>query len=566
MPGLQFVPALSITRSGLARSSHPQRAFVFVMEDTRTRQPSRGRAQAAIAGLRRGAFWHRQAASGAILDKRSRRLHTAHHAALSQGPYSTQEAGGPGRRNRPSPPPVLPFRPDRALLRTQILLTRLARRHRRGLVAGAVVLLGGFTLSAVAIAPLAPDAAQLPQRLVAEPIEPLGLESQLEALATLDLRLIRNATTRATDTPESLLARLGVSDESATRFLRHDPTARLLLAGRGGRMVAAHTDADGRLIELVARYPASRSEQMRTHFTRMTISPVAGQWLARVETAPLQASMRLASGTIQSNLFQATDAVGVPDVVALQVAEILSTDIDFHRELRRGDTFSIVYEALTADGEPVVWNEGAGRVLAVEFVNAGRVHQAMWFEPEGGRGGYFAADGTSKRRSFLASPMEFSRVTSRFAMRFHPILKTWRRHLGVDYGAPTGTPVRTVGDATVTFAGWQNGYGNTVVLNHGNDRETLYAHLSRIDVRRGQRVEQGQRIGAVGMTGWATGPHLHFEFRVRGRHQDPLRIARASEPVTLDASARGAFALVAERLQGKLEVAQTLAGAGPTIE
>ena len=127
------------------------------------------------------------------------------------------------------------------------------------------------------------------------------------------------------------------------------------------------------------------------------------------------------------------------------------------------------------------------------------------------------------RRAFLASPMEFSRVTSGFAMRFHPILQTWRAHLGVDYGAPTGTPVRTVGDGVVEFAGVQNGYGNVVQVEHGNDRSTLYAHLSRIDVRKGQRVEQGQRIGAVGATGWATGPHLHFEFRVNGEHQDPLR-------------------------------------------
>jgi murein DD-endopeptidase MepM/ murein hydrolase activator NlpD len=157
-------------------------------------------------------------------------------------------------------------------------------------------------------------------------------------------------------------------------------------------------------------------------------------------------------------------------------------------------------------------------VLAAEFVNAGRTHQAVWFVDGQGRGAYFGPDGLSRRRAFLASPLEFSRVTSGFAMRFHPLLKSWRAHLGVDYGAPTGTAVRSVGDGVVHFAGRQNGYGNVVEVQHGNERSTLYAHLSRIDVRKGQRVEQGESLGAVGATGWATGPHLHFEFRVAGHH------------------------------------------------
>ena len=246
--------------------------------------------------------------------------------------------------------------------------------------------------------------------------------------------------------------------------------------------------------------------------------------------------------------------------MAAQIAEIFATDIDFHRELRRGDTFSVVYETLTADGEPVPWNEGAGRVLAAEFVNAGRAHHAVWYQADSGRGAYFGLDGQSKRRSFLSSPMEFSRVTSGFAMRMHPILNVQRHHLGVDYAAPIGTPVRSVGDGVVDFAGRQNGYGNVVEIKHGKERSTLYAHLSSIDVRQGQRVEQGQRVGAVGMTGWTTGPHLHFEFRVDGRHQDPLSVAKASGAVPLDTAARAQFAEIARGLQAKLVVAETLAG------
>jgi murein DD-endopeptidase MepM/ murein hydrolase activator NlpD len=218
----------------------------------------------------------------------------------------------------------------------------------------------------------------------------------------------------------------------------------------------------------------------------------------------------------------------------------------------------VVYESLTADGQPVPWNEGAGRVIAAEFVNGGRSHHAVWFTRADGRGGYYGADGRSLRRSFLASPMEFSRITSGFAMRFHPLQQRWRKHLGVDYAAPTGTPVRTVADGVVSFSGWQNGYGKTIEIDHGNGKGTLYAHLSRQDVRKGSRVQQGQRIGAVGSTGWSTGPHLHFEFRVNGTHQDPLRVAKASEAVVLDGASKPRFEEVVRSVRAKLEIAESL--------
>jgi murein DD-endopeptidase MepM/ murein hydrolase activator NlpD len=435
-------------------------------------------------------------------------------------------------------------------------------RHRRGVISSAVLLLSGFAVTAFGIAPLAPDAAQLPQRLVTELVQPADLGTQLEALADHGLSLRRNDITRGTDTPQTLLARLGVTDASAIAFLRSDFNARRLLGGRGGKMVQVTASPEGNLESLVARYPAERSEQTRTHFTRMVVSRVDGRWMSRLETVPLATQVRLGSGTIRSSLFAATDDALLPDDIASQLSDIFSTEIDFHRELRKGDTFSVVYEALTADGDVITWNEGAGRILAAEFVNNGRAHHAMWFgSGESGKSGYFGLDGSSKRRSFLSSPMQFSRVTSSFAMRFHPIMQTWRAHLGVDYGAPTGTVVRSVGEGTVAQAGWQNGYGNVVQILHGKDRSTLYGHLSKIDVRKGQHVDQGQSIGAVGMTGWATGPHLHFEFRVNGVHQDPIKIAKASEPVTLDPSSRARFAEVVKGLQAQLQVAETLASA-----
>jgi murein DD-endopeptidase MepM/ murein hydrolase activator NlpD len=434
--------------------------------------------------------------------------------------------------------------------------------HRRSIVSTSVALLVGCAAAAFAIAPLAPDAAALPQRLIIEAVQADAIAPQLESLAAHEFDLNRAEVTRPGDTAGTLLERLGVADASAVEFLRSDASARRLFEGRGGRLVQVSAGADGKLRSLIARSPAPRNEQLATHFTRLSVVRDAqGTWQAVEETLPLQSQTRLASGTIRSSLFAASDEAQIPDAIAVQIAEIFAADIDMHRELRRGDTFSVVYEAPTADGEPVPWNQGTGRVLAAEFVNGGKTHQALWYRDAEGRGAYFDLSGQSKKRTFLASPMEFSRLSSGFAMRFHPLLQKWRAHLGVDYAAPTGTPVRTVGDGVVEFAGQQNGYGNVVQIKHNNARSTLYAHLSRIDVKAGQRIEQGQRIGAVGSTGWSTGPHLHFEFRVNGQHQDPLRIAKASEAVAVAPAAKAEFASLVQTLQVKLGVAETLVGA-----
>jgi murein DD-endopeptidase MepM/ murein hydrolase activator NlpD len=238
--------------------------------------------------------------------------------------------------------------------------------------------------------------------------------------------------------------------------------------------------------------------------------------------------------------------------VANQLADIFSGDIDFYRALRKGDRFSGVYESLEADGEPL----RAGKVLAAQFLNNGKTYHAVWFqEPQAPKGGYFNLSGQSLRRAYLASPLAFSRVTSGFKLRFHPILKTWRAHLGVDYGAATGTPVRTVGDGVVEFAGVQNGFGNVVMVKHGGSNTTVYAHLSKINVRTGQRVQQGDNVGLVGATGWATGPHLHFEFRVNGMHKDPLTLARAQTSVPLATGLKPLFDKSAQLVRAQLSAA-----------
>lgn len=422
------------------------------------------------------------------------------------------------------------------------------KNHPKRLTALMAALLLGGGGGAFAVATLAPDASDLPVHQVVELVQAAPLYSASDVLDIQPLTLFRSDITRSSDTAETLLKRLGVYDASAATFLRSNATARYVLLGKSGRNVTAEVSDNNRLTKLSARW----SQTDDNMFQRLIIEATPKGFVSRIETAPLNISTQLASGTIQSSLFAATDEARLPDAIAVQMAEIFSGDIDFHRALRKGDRFSVVYETLEGDGEPL----RTGRVLSAEFVNNGKVFQAMWFqEPLAGnspqtttasaKGGYYSLDGDSRRRAYLASPMEFSRVTSGFKMRMHPILRTLRAHNGVDYGAPTGTAVRSVGDGTVEFAGVQNGYGNVVILKHRNNHSTLYAHLSRVNVRKGESVSQGQTIGAVGATGWATGPHLHFEFRVNGTHQDPMSIARENESIPLSASAKTAFARLA---------------------
>ena len=240
-------------------------------------------------------------------------------------------------------------------------------------------------------------------------------------------------------------------------------------------------------------------------------------------------------------LFAATDEANLPDSVTKQLTEIFESNVDFHRGLRRGDRFSVVYETLEADGETM----RAGKILSAEVVNRGRTHQAIWFKEQGAtKGAYYTPDGQSLRKAYLLSPMEVSRITSGFGMRNHPVYGYSREHNGVDYAAPTGTPVRTIGDGVVTFAGVQNGYGNVIQIRHRNAKDsTLYAHLSRIDVKVGDNVMQGEKIGAVGSTGVSTGPHLHFEFRIDNTPQDPTEVlAEQREYVPVSPGGKAAFA------------------------
>ena len=316
------------------------------------------------------------------------------------------------------------------------------------------------------------------------------------------------------ETQASLLARLGVEDDAAVRYLRTTRDARSLFQLVPGRAVSAETTADGQLVTL--RYLNGN--------TLMTVTRDGESFNATERAASLETRVVSAAGEIRSSLFAATDRLNVPDAVTLQMVDVFSTDIDFHKDLRKNDSFSLVYEMLYDRGEPV----RSGRLLSAEFVNQGKTLNAVWFAASNGEGSYYTLDGKNIRKAFLRSPLEFSRITSGFsAGRYHPILQTWRAHTGVDFAAPMGARIKATADGVVDFAGVQGGYGNVVILRHQSKFTTLYAHMSGFApaIRKGAKVQQGDFIGSVGMTGLTTGPHVHYEFRVDNVHRDPLSVA-----------------------------------------
>lgn len=368
-------------------------------------------------------------------------------------------------------------------------------------------------------------------------------ELELPKTADSNMTFWRQERIQRGDTVAALLSRLEVNTQDAANFLRDARNIKTMHQLVPGKTVHVQTTAAGELLML--RYLPGSSEQL-------LVEKTDGAFRMSEQPARLETHIQMKSAVINSSLFAATDSTGVPDSVATQIAEIFSSDIDFHRDLRKGDRFTVVYESLYGDGEPA----RAGRVLAVEFINQGVSYQAIHFQLSDGEGGYYAPDGKNLRKAFLRSPLEFSRISSGFSSaRFHPVLQTWRAHKGVDYAAPTGTRVKATANGSVAFSGWQSGYGNVVILQHHGQHSTAYGHLSAFakGLRKGQRVSQGDTIGYVGATGMATGPHLHYEFRVNGAQRDPLRVAMPAAP-PLAAKNMTAFNQHAQPLITRLDI------------
>jgi len=278
-----------------------------------------------------------------------------------------------------------------------------------------------------------------------------------------------------------------------------------------GTIVQTRIDQSGKLLSF--GYLTERD-------TLLSVDRVGEGFQTFEEPVELTRRIEMKAGQITTSLFAATDAAGIPDGVAVQLADIFGGDGDFHRDLRSGDRFAVVYESLSFGGRAV----RAARVLAAEFSSRKQSFRAVGFQDASGKGGYYTPEGENLRKVFLRSPLEFSRITSGFGFRRHPILQQWRAHQGVDYGAPPGTKVKATGDGVVAFAGPKQGYGNLVVLRHYGGYSTYYAHLRGFSrgLKPGKRVLQGETIGYVGQTGWATGPHLHYEFRVHDQNRNPL--------------------------------------------
>ena len=272
---------------------------------------------------------------------------------------------------------------------------------------------------------------------------------------------------------------------------------------------------DGRLLTFERRLSA-------TETLRAARAP-DGSLRSEVRIDPLERGLRTTGAVIEGSLFQSTDLAGISDATAFKIAEIFRWDIDFVLDIRPGDRFDLTYETLSQDGVPV----GDGELLAVQFINRGEAYRAVRWTPPGGTPDYFTPDGRSLRKAFLRAPLEFSRVSSRFNLyRRHPILNRMRAHRGVDYAAPIGTPVRAAGGGRMAFVGVKGGYGNVIEIVHRGGIRTVYGHLSRFSrgLRAGTVVAQGRVIGHVGMTGLATGPHLHYEYLQNGVHKDPQKV------------------------------------------
>jgi murein DD-endopeptidase MepM/ murein hydrolase activator NlpD len=347
---------------------------------------------------------------------------------------------------------------------------------------------------------------------------PLGLAQQASVGATIEVVVARN------DTLDAIFRRMAL-DPADLAAIRQLPGIRQSLdfLKPGDAIKLTHTD--GEIKELTRKVSETQTLEV--------VRKDSG-FAAKMIDNPVETRTRTATATIDYSLFQAAEAADISDMVALKLANVFAWDIDFVLDIREGDHFTVTYEQIYQDGKYL----RDGEVLAAEFVNSGKVYRAVRFVTDTGTASYYTPEGLPMRKAFLRAPVEFTRVSSVFnPHRMHPILNRIRGHMGTDYAAPTGTPVHAAGDGRISFAGRHGGYGNAVVLAHSNSVSTLYGHMSRFakHIRVGTHVQQGDVIGYVGMTGLATGPHLHYEYLVNGVHKNPQTVQLpGAEPLRAD--------------------------------
>jgi len=346
----------------------------------------------------------------------------------------------------------------------------------------------------------------------------------------------------AGDTLSGILHHHGVKADQMSRLLSDQVVKDHLSTLRIGQQLTITRHEDGRFHALNARIGNDRRISIRQSADGLAVAAI---------DLPVEKERVVSSGTIEQSLYLAAAKANLKQSTIMELADIFQWELDFARDIRAGDRFSVVYDRLYREGRYI----GDGDILAAEFLRGGKRHQAIRFTTDDGKANYYSPDGQSKRRTFSRHPVDVVRVTSRFdPQRMHPVLHQIRAHRGVDYGAPHGSPIRATADGVIRHSGAKGAYGNTVVIRHGQDVETLYAHMSKIApaAARGARVEQGDIIGYVGRTGRVTGTHLHYEFRQAGKHVDPLKVELpAAEP--LPAPYRDELRTISDQMIAQME-------------
>jgi len=318
------------------------------------------------------------------------------------------------------------------------------------------------------------------------------------------------------DTISGIFEGLGLGASLLQQVLHCGTPAKQLANIKPGQTLRIRFDWEGEFAELL--YQVGPTQKLR-------ITRDDDELAAVIQERDTEIRKNQAFGVIESSLIGSAKKAGLSERLTMNLARIFRWDIDFALEVRSGDRFSVVYSEEWIDDKKL----RDGHILAAEFVNRGKTYRAVRFEDASGKAGYYTPEGKSLKKEFLRTPLKFTRISSKFTKRrWHPVLKRWRSHKGVDYAAPTGTPVKAAGDAKVTFVGRKGGYGKVIYLQHQGKHTTVYGHLSRFakGIKEGMRVKQGELIGYVGQTGLASGPHLHYEFRVNGEHRNPLKVTK----------------------------------------
>ncbi|MGK0250471.1 MAG: murein DD-endopeptidase MepM/ murein hydrolase activator NlpD [Oleispira sp.] len=391
-------------------------------------------------------------------------------------------------------------------------------------VASAAITLLGFsahgweptTLSKAAES--TPKLQQLHYKLALPDAKKAAIKPQVK-LVTAEISIENNEwriiTIKSGDTLGSIFSDNGLSATTTHYVAALNDHTKALRYIKPGQKIHLLLDEHQSLLEMKYVYGITKTLEIHRNEDQSLSSQIVNY---KLDALPV-----FRQGVIKSSLFEAAAAGDIPDSIIMDLADIFGWDIDFSLDIRRGDRFGVVYNELYKDGVKIK----SGEILAAEFINNGKLYKAVYYTNPKGEGDYYSEDGKSMRKAFLRSPVKFARISSKFSLkRWHPVLSKWRSHKGVDYAAARGTPIRASGDGKIVLAGRKGGYGKAIFIQHGGRYRTVYGHLNSYakGIRVGKKVKQGQIIGYVGSTGLATGPHLHYEFRVNGTHRNPLTV------------------------------------------